>query len=135
MFGGCFFRRQTMKSQNNLSQKKRLGRIRSQQLMTVLLFLLVPSILLFVFTYIPALNMVRYSFENRDQFGQNVTFCGFDNYKTVFTTPNTLLHSKTAFTTFAAHLSSSDLRFSLQLSSARRSEAQASSRVRSSSHI
>ena len=31
--------------------------------------------------------MVRYSFENRDQFGQNVTFCGFDNYKTVFTTP------------------------------------------------
>ena len=76
-----------MKSQNNLLQKNRLGRIRSQQLLTVILFLLVPSILLFVFTYIPALNMVRYSFENRDQFGQNVTFCGFDNYKTVFTTP------------------------------------------------
>ncbi len=56
-------------------------------MITVLLFLLIPTVLLVIFTYIPAANMVGYSFQERDQFGQNVTFVGLKNYKTVFSTP------------------------------------------------
>ena len=56
-------------------------------MLTVFLFLLIPTVLLVIFTYIPAANMIGYSFEERDQFGVNVKFIGLENYKTVFTTP------------------------------------------------
>lgn len=57
------------------------------KMLTVFLFLLIPTVLLVIFTYIPAANMIGYSFEERDQFGVNVKFVGLKNYKTVFTTP------------------------------------------------
>lgn len=66
---------------------KRLSRQYTNKILTVILFLLIPTVLLFIFTYIPAFNMFRYSFEERDQFGVNVKFIGFENYKTIFNTP------------------------------------------------
>lgn len=66
---------------------KRLSRQYANKMLTVILFLLIPTVLLFIFTYIPAFNMFRYSFEERDQFGVNVNFIGFKNYETIFNTP------------------------------------------------
>lgn len=66
---------------------KRLSRQYANKMLTVILFLLIPTVLLFIFTYIPAFNMFRYSFEERDQFGANVKFIGLENYKTIFNTP------------------------------------------------
>lgn len=61
---------------------------KGQKLITSILFLLVPVALLVTFTFIPAFDMVYYSFQDRDQFGLDATFVGFDNYKTVFTNPD-----------------------------------------------
>ncbi len=61
---------------------------KGQKLITTILFLLVPLALLITFTFIPAFNMVYYSFQDRDQFGIDATFVGLDNYKTVFTNPD-----------------------------------------------
>ena len=58
---------------------------KGQKLITSVLFLLIPLALLIIFTYIPAFDMVYYSFQDRDQFGIDATFVGLDNYKTVFT--------------------------------------------------
>lgn len=66
---------------------KRLSRQYVNKMLTVILFLLIPTVLLFIFTYIPAFNMFRYSLEERDQFGVNVKFIGLENYKTIFNTP------------------------------------------------
>lgn len=66
---------------------KRLSRQYVNKMLTVILFLLIPTVLLFIFTYIPAFNMFRYGFEERDQFGANVKFIGLENYKTIFNTP------------------------------------------------
>lgn len=68
-------------------KKNRLGRIYTQQMTTVVLFLLIPSVLLLVLTYIPAVNMVGYSLQSRDRFGVNPEFVALQNYKTIFTTP------------------------------------------------
>lgn len=77
-----------MTDTGKLSFKKNpLGRIYSQQIITVILFLFIPSLLLLVLTYIPAVNMAGYSLQSRDQFGINAEFVGLKNYKTVFTTP------------------------------------------------
>lgn len=74
-----------MRPENTLS--KRLGSAYTQKLITACIFLLIPSALLVIFTYIPAAEMFRFSLEERDQFGVNVKFVGLENYKTVFTTP------------------------------------------------
>ena len=37
-------------------------------MLTVFLFLLIPTVLLVIFTYIPAANMIGYSFEERDHY-------------------------------------------------------------------
>jgi len=49
--------------------------------------LLVPFVLLILFTYLPAFNMFKYSFEKRDQFGATVEKVGFSNYIAIFKTP------------------------------------------------
>lgn len=66
---------------------RRLGSAYTQKMITVCTFLLIPSVLLFIFTYIPAAEMFKFSLEERDQFAVNVKFVGLENYKTVFTTP------------------------------------------------
>ena len=56
-----------------------------QKYMTTVLFLAIPVALLILFTIIPAVNMIIFSFQQRDQLGVNVQWVGFDNYKTLFT--------------------------------------------------
>ena len=56
-----------------------------QKYMTTALFLAIPVALLILFTIIPAVNMIIFSFQQRDQLGVNVQWVGFDNYKTLFT--------------------------------------------------
>ncbi|MGN1089694.1 MAG: carbohydrate ABC transporter permease, partial [Huintestinicola sp.] len=70
-----------------LAPRNKLSKAYIEKMITVCLFLLIPTLLLVIFTYIPAAEMVKFSFEERDQFGQNVKFVGLENYKTVFTTP------------------------------------------------
>lgn len=72
---------------NSLERNNKFGISYWNKMLTVFLFLLIPTVLLVIFTYIPAANMIGYSFEERDQFGVNVRFIGLENYKTVFTTP------------------------------------------------
>lgn len=56
-----------------------------QKYITSALFLIIPVVLLTVFTIIPALQIVPYSFQKRTQLTINPEFVGFDNYKQVFT--------------------------------------------------
>ena len=56
-----------------------------QKYMTTALFLAIPVALLILFTIIPAVNMIIFSFQQRDQLGVNVQWGGFDIYKTLFT--------------------------------------------------
>ena len=56
-----------------------------QKYTTTLLFLLIPIILMILFTVIPSANMFIFSFQDRDQFGVNPEWVGLDNYKTIFT--------------------------------------------------
>ena len=56
-----------------------------QKYITTLVFLLIPLILLILFTLIPAINMGIYSFQERDQMGVNPEWIGFENYARLFT--------------------------------------------------
>ena len=56
-----------------------------QKYITTVLFLLIPLVLLILFTLIPALNMGIYSFQKRDQLGVSVEWVGLDNYARLFT--------------------------------------------------
>ncbi len=53
--------------------------------MVTILFLLIPLVLLILFTVIPAANMVIYSFQKRDQLGVSVEWVGLENYVRLFT--------------------------------------------------
>ena len=57
---------------------------KTQKYITTIVFMLIPFALLIIFTYIPAAKMIGYSFQERDQFGVNPKFVGFDNYVTIF---------------------------------------------------
>ncbi len=69
---------------------------KGQKLITTILFLLIPLALLIIFTFIPAVDMLIYSFQDRTQFGTDVKFVGLDNYKTVFTSADYLVTFKTS---------------------------------------
>lgn len=64
--------------------KKWLGRRKVQRTIIIISFMLIPVVLLFAFTYLPFLNMLRFSFYDMKYIGTR-TFIGFDNYKEVFT--------------------------------------------------
>lgn len=66
------------------SFKKWLGRRKVQRTLVIVSFMLIPVLLLFIFTYLPFLNMVRFSFYDMTYIGSR-KFIGFDNYKEVFT--------------------------------------------------
>jgi multiple sugar transport system permease protein len=59
-----------------------------QKRVTALVFLVLPLTLLFVFSYLPALNMLRYSFAQWDGFGPIDKWVGFQNYIDIFTSHN-----------------------------------------------
>ena len=63
---------------------------RQQQQLNAFLFLLVPLALLIVFTYIPVLNMVWYSFTDWDGFSKRPAFVGLENYIELVTRPELL---------------------------------------------
>ncbi len=56
-----------------------------QKYLTTVLFLMIPLVLLLLFTIIPAFNMGVYSFQKRDQLGVSWEWVGFDNYIRIFT--------------------------------------------------
>lgn len=63
---------------------------RQQRQLNAALFLLAPVALLIVFTYIPVLNMVWYSFTDWDGFSKTKEFVGLENYVELFTRPELL---------------------------------------------
>lgn len=58
-----------------------------QKVLISILFLVVPLALLLVFTYLPAINMVFYSFTKWDGFGTIDKYVGVQNYIDIFTKP------------------------------------------------
>ena len=54
-----------------------------QKYITTFLFLLIPLVLLTLFTIIPAINMFVFSFQSRDPFGLHVEWIGMGNYVTL----------------------------------------------------
>lgn len=58
-----------------------------QKVVTSIWFLVVPMVLLIVFTYLPAINMFVYSFAKWDGFGPVTDFIGLKNYIDIFTKP------------------------------------------------
>jgi ABC-type sugar transport system permease subunit len=51
------------------------------------LYLIVPLAFLLTFTYVPAANLIWYSFTSWDGFDQTKTYVGFDNYISIFSKP------------------------------------------------
>lgn len=73
---------------NNVPKKSFYLWVRSykgQKLITTCLFLGIPLVLLILFTIIPALNIVLFSFQKRDQLGNSIQWIGLDNYASIFT--------------------------------------------------
>lgn len=60
---------------------------KNQQKCITILFLLVPLLLLIVFTYLPLGSMIGYSFTKWNGYSPTKEFVGFDNYVTVFSRP------------------------------------------------
>lgn len=56
---------------------------RQQKVMITVLFLLFPMLLLLVFTFIPAGNMIGYSFTDWNGYSPNKNFVGLENYKMI----------------------------------------------------
>ena len=71
-----------------ISFRQWLATYEGQKFCISILFLLVPTLLLLLFTFLPAVNMIGYSFQERDQFGVDPKFVGFENYRTIFTDPD-----------------------------------------------
>lgn len=65
-----------------------------QKYLTTILFLLIPVALLVTFTFIPAVNMFIYSFQDKTQLGTDTSWIGLENYKTIFTDNSYLLTFK-----------------------------------------
>lgn len=62
---------------SSLSYKK-------QKIIISIVFLIVPVLLLTVFTYLPAISMAGYSFTDWDGISKTKNFIGLKNYKTIF---------------------------------------------------
>lgn len=70
--------------------KEFLTRRTTQKWLTIICFLIVPMFLLIAFTYLPFVDMVKYSFMKWDGFSPRKTWVGLDNYKEIFTRPEYL---------------------------------------------
>lgn len=60
---------------------------KKQKNIIILLFLIIPLTFLLVFTYLPAINMISYSFTSWKGYGAK-TFVGLQNYIDIFTNPD-----------------------------------------------
>ena len=71
-----------------------------QKNIIIVSFLLIPLILLGLFTYYPAIKLVYYSFTNWDGYSPEKPWVGLDNYREVFNTPDIFLVFKHNFAYF-----------------------------------
>ncbi|WOO88259.1 sugar ABC transporter permease [Mollicutes bacterium LVI A0078] len=69
-------------------QKTHNSNIQDEQTRTIKQFLFVPILLVVLFTIIPFLLMVYYSFTDWDGFSTSYNFIGLENYKMLFTKDN-----------------------------------------------
>lgn len=67
-----------------------LTKRKTQKWLVVIGFLIIPLFLLITFTYLPFVDMVKYSFMKWDGFSPKKTWIGLDNYIEVFTRPEYL---------------------------------------------
>lgn len=61
---------------------------KKQKVVVIVSFLFIPLLLLAVFTYLPVLNMIYYSFTDWNGYRKNIKIIGLDNYITIFTNPD-----------------------------------------------
>lgn len=80
---------------SNKTLKQKLRSRQGQQMITSVLFLAIPLILLIMLTYVPFVEMVRYSFHKWNGFGE-MKFIGLQNYKEIFTRPEYFTVLKTS---------------------------------------
>jgi multiple sugar transport system permease protein len=62
-------------------------KVRRRRSLTPWLYLLVPLAFLLTFTYVPAVNLIWYSFTSWDGIDQTKGYVGFDNFVAIFTKP------------------------------------------------
>ncbi len=67
--------------------KRRLSSMRGQQYLVIITFMACPLILLFLFTYLPFLLQIKFSFYSMQYLGPR-TFVGLQNYRDVFVRPD-----------------------------------------------
>jgi ABC-type sugar transport system permease subunit len=60
---------------------------KSQRIIIILAFSLIPVALLFTLAYLPVINMFKYSFTNWNGYSKQFDYVGFENYTTIFTDP------------------------------------------------
>ncbi|AOZ94168.1 carbohydrate ABC transporter permease [Paenibacillus crassostreae] len=60
---------------------------KSQRIIIIIAFSLIPVALLFTLAYLPVFNMFRYSFTDWNGYSKQFDYVGFENYKTIFTDP------------------------------------------------
>ncbi len=84
--------------------KEFLSKRKTQKWIIVITFLIVPMFLLITFTYLPFVDMVKYSFMKWDGFSTKKTWIGFDNYIEVFTRPEYLKVMKNSIYYFVGSL-------------------------------
>ncbi|MCK0471232.1 carbohydrate ABC transporter permease [Halalkalibacter sp. APA_J-10(15)] len=77
----------------SVSDKKKGGlglanfNYRTQRIIIIIAFSLIPVGLLITFSYLPLFNMIVYSFHNWNGMSPTMDFVGFGNYVTIFTRP------------------------------------------------
>lgn len=74
-----------------------------QRKLTICVFLAIPMVLLIVFTYLPLVDMFRYSVYRWDGYSDPV-YIGLDNYKTIFQEPQYFAIFKTSIYYFIGSL-------------------------------
>lgn len=78
-----------------IAKRNPLKKFKVQRTLTVIAFLALPLVLLFLFTYLPFTDMIRYSFYKWDGYSSK-SFIGIENYKTILTQPQYLKIFKTS---------------------------------------
>ena len=61
---------------------------KKQEKVVIFLFLIVPLLFLIIFTFLPALNMIHYSFIEWNGYSSVKKWVGFANYKEIFKNPS-----------------------------------------------
>ncbi len=93
---------------NESSSKRGIGEFLSrravQKWIIVITFLLLPMVLLVLFTYLPMFDMVGYSFVKWNGTSPEKTWVGLDNYVQVFTRPEYLKVLKTSIYYFVGSI-------------------------------